>query len=315
VQPILNKLVIDQRPVHGILLIDKPLGLSSNSAIQKVKRMYRAQKAGHAGTLDPLATGLLSVCLGGATKFSQAGLNADKQYLATVSLGVVTDTGDAEGKILLRREVSVSDGEIRLACGRLTGLIHQVPPMYSAIKKCGKPLYEYARAGILIDRESREIYVHSVDIVNICQNTLILDIKCSKGTYIRTFAEDLGELLGCGAHLSGLQRTACGEMKLVSAVRLEDIATMSEIERDALLMDVDALIANWPIIRLSKEDAIFFMSGMRRKVLFSDIKNVRVYGPQEQEFLGAGFVEAGELIATRLLSPFEAQSLIQPVSQ
>jgi len=305
---------IQRRAVHGVLLLDKPLGLSSNDALQKAKRLYRAEKAGHTGTLDPLATGLLPLCFGAATKFSQISLNADKSYRATLKLGVTTTTADAEGDVVETRGVNVTRAQLQDACDRFTGPIQQVPPMYSALKRDGKPLYEYARAGIDIEREARAVTIHTIDIADLDNqgehDAWTIDVRCSKGTYIRTLAEDIGVALGCGAHLSALRRTGSGALSLDAALTLDQLAAMSDVERDASLMDADALLADWPVVRLESEDAGRFLSGLRRRTDLPDAPNVRVYGPEPKAFLGGAHIAAGELISTRLLSPVEVQGLL-----
>jgi tRNA pseudouridine55 synthase len=318
-----------RRAVHGVLLLDKPLGLSSNDALQKAKRLFRADKAGHTGTLDPLATGLLPLCFGAATKFSQVSLDADKRYRAVLKLGITTTTADAEGEVLQRTKVDVSHAMLRSACDRLTGEIDQLPPMHSALKRDGKALYEYARAGIEVEREPRRITIHRIDIVDADvdtnanadgqrqghDDTWTIDVHCSKGTYIRTLAEDIGKLLGCGAHLAGLRRTGSGALALEHAVSLEALTAMDEAQRDACLLDADALIADWPLLRLRDDDAGRFLSGVRRRLPLPDMPGVRVYGPQARAFLGSGFVKAGELISNRLLSPQEVQGLLAAAPQ
>ena len=301
---------IPRRAVHGVLLLDKPLGLSSNDALQKAKRLYRAEKAGHTGTLDPLATGLLPLCFGAATKFSQISLEADKTYRATLKLGVKTTTADAEGDVLQTREVHVTREQIEAACQRFTGEIDQVPPMHSALKRDGKALYEYARAGIELEREARHITIHSIAIIDWQHEQLTIDVRCSKGTYIRTLAEDIGEALGCGAHLSALRRTASGPLSIDSACTLEQLAAMSESERDDKLLQADTLLVDWPVVRLDDEGAGRFLSGVRRRLPLADAPRVRVYGPQPKAFLGSGHIAGGELISTRLLSPIEVQGLL-----
>lgn len=302
---------IPKRAVHGVLLLDKPLGLSSNDALQKVKRLYRAEKAGHTGTLDPLATGLLPLCFGAATKFSQVSLDADKAYRATLKLGVTTTTGDAEGEVLKTRGVQASRQQVEGACAGLTGPIDQVPPMHSALKRDGKALYEYARAGIEVEREPRRVTIHRIDIVECHDDVVVIDVRCSKGTYVRTLAEDIGEALGCGAHLTALRRTGSGPLTLDGAFTLEQLAAMDEPQRDAALMRADTLLADWPEVRLDDEDAGRFLSGVRRRTSLADAAQVRVYGPQPRAFLGSGHIRAGELISTRLLSPVEVQGLLQ----
>ena len=305
--------------MHGVLLLDKPFGLSSNDALQKAKRLYRAEKAGHTGTLDPLATGLLPLCFGAATKFSQISLDADKAYRATLKLGVTTTTADAEGDVIETRAVAVGRAQLRAACERFIGPIQQVPPMHSALKRDGKALYEYARAGIEVEREARAVTIHAIDIVDLDNagehDAWTLDVRCSKGTYIRTLAEDIGAALGCGAHLSALRRTGAGALALDGALTLEQLAAMTEDQRDAALMDADALLADWPLVRLASEDAGRFLSGVRRRTTLPDAANVRVYGPEPKAFLGGAHIAAGELISTRLLSPTEVQGLLAtPVS-
>jgi tRNA pseudouridine55 synthase len=305
---------VARRAVHGVLLLDKPLGLSSNDALQKAKRLYRAEKAGHTGTLDPLATGLLPLCFGAATKFSQVSLDADKAYRATLRLGQRTSTGDAEGQVVQTRDVSVDRAALDAALDRFTGMLDQVPPMHSALKHEGKALYDYARAGIEVPREPRRVQIHVLQVVEWQCDTLVIDVRCSKGTYIRTLAEDIGETLGCGAHLSALRRTACGVLDLHGAVTLEQIAGLDEAARDALVQPADTLLAGWPPVHLPDDEAGRFLTGLRRRVVLTDAPAVRVYGPPPRVgagtagrhvFLGSAHIVAGELIADRLLSPAE----------
>jgi tRNA pseudouridine55 synthase len=299
---------IARRAVHGVLLLDKPLGLSSNDALQKAKRLYRAEKAGHTGTLDPLATGLLPLCFGAATKFSQVSLDADKAYRATLRLGQTTRGGDAEGEVLQVREVQVDRAAIEAVCRRFTGAIEQVPPMHSALKHEGRALYDFARAGIVVDRAARAVTLHAIDIIDWQDEVLVIDVRCSKGTYIRTLAEDIGEALGCGAHLSALRRIACGKLSLDAAVTLQQLTALSEPERDALLQPADALLADWPRVQLPDDEAGRFLTGLRRRVSLDDAAAVRVYGPDDA-FLGSAHIAGGELIADRLLSPAEVAGL------
>jgi tRNA pseudouridine55 synthase len=223
---------------------------------------------------------------------------------------LTTTTADAEGEALQRREVAVTRDQVRAACDRFIGPIEQVPPMHSALKRDGKPLYEYARAGIEIERAPRAVTIHAIDIVGGHDDVWTLDVRCSKGTYIRTLAEDIGTALGCGAHLSALRRTGSGALTLDAALTLEQLAAMSEAERDGALMSADALLADWPVVRLGTEDAGRFLSGVRRRLPLADAPNVRVYGPEPRAFLGGGHITAGELISTRLLSPVEVQGLL-----
>ena len=308
--PRLQRPRIVRRAVHGVLLLDKPVGLSSNDALQKAKRLFRAEKAGHTGTLDPLASGLLPLCFGAATKFSQASLDADKRYLATLKLGQTRRGGDLEGEVLRERPVNVSREALRAACDRFTGEIEQLPPMHSALKHEGKALYEYARAGVEVEREARRVTIHRIDIVEGDHDRWVLDVRCSKGTYIRTLAEDLGEALGCGAHLAGLRRTGSGALTLEGAVTLETLEAIDEAARDACLLSADALLADCPEVRLGAEDAARFLAGMRRRLSLADARQVRVFGPEPRAFLGSAHIVAGELISTRLLSPSEVQGLV-----
>ena len=299
-----------RRSLHGVLLLDKPVGLSSNDALQKAKWLFRAEKAGHTGTLDPLASGLLPLCFGAATKFSQASLDADKAYRPTLKLGQTTTTGDAEGEVVKERPVQADRAAVEAACARFSGEIDQIPPMHSALKKDGKALYEYARDGIEVERAPRRVTIHAIAIVDWHDDVLMIDVNCSKGTYIRTLAEDIGEALGCGAHLSALRRTGSGGLRVENAVTLQQLQAMGEPERDALLLPADALISDWPPVHLNHDDAGRFLSGLRRRVALADAPAVRVYGPQERAFLGSAHITAGELIADRLLSPLEVQALI-----
>ena len=298
---------IQRRTVHGVLLLDKPLGWTSNDALQKAKGILRAQKGGHTGTLDPLATGLLPLCFGAATKFSQASLDADKRYTATLKLGQRTSTGDGEGDVVQTRDVQVDRAGIEAACARFTGSIDQLPPMHSALKHEGRALYDYARQGIEIARPTRRVTLHQIDILLWQDDTLVIDVRCSKGTYIRTLAEDIGEDLGCGAHLSALRRTGSGALDLTHAVTLESLQTLSEPERDALLLPPDVLVSAWPEVHLPDDEAGRFLCGLRRRVTLADAPAVRVYGTQPAAFLGTAHITAGELIADRLLSPLEVQ--------
>jgi len=316
-----------RRAMHGVILLDKPLGLSSNDALQKVKRLFRAEKAGHTGTLDPLATGLLPLCFGAATKFSQVSLDADKRY--TIKLGQVTTTADAEGDVIQTRPVTpdnVNAETLASACSAFLGEIEQVPPMYSALKHEGKALYEYARQGIEIERASRRVTLHSIDIIGWQDDILTLDVRCSKGTYIRTLAQDIGERLGCGAHLIGLRRTGSGGLDVAQAHTLDALQAMAATERDALLQAPDTLLVDWPEVELSQEDAGRFLSGLRRRLKLPDMDQVRVYGPlpagaaavaghAPRILLGSGHVKAGELIPGRLLSPLEVQALLVQSAQ
>ncbi len=303
---------VQRRPVHGVLLLDKPLGLSSNDALQKAKWLLRAEKAGHTGTLDPLATGLLPLCFGAATKFAQVSLDSDKAYRATVRFGRTTRTGDAEGEVVSERPVTFDRAALESACARLTGPIRQLPPMYSALKHNGKALYEYAREGVEIERAERDVTIHTIEITDWHHEnpeTATIEVRCSKGTYIRTLAESIGETLGCGAHLIGLRRTASGPLTLQGAITLEALEALPEAERERRLLHPDTLLAEWPAVRLEANEAARFLTGLRRRTPEPDCAHLRVYGPEPHALLGSAHITAGELIADRLLSPAEVQGL------
>lgn len=244
-----------KRRVDGVLLLDKPAGITSNLALQKVRRLYRAEKGGHTGTLDPFATGLLPICLGEATKFSQFLLEADKVYLAQVRLGVRTTTGDPEGEVVETRPVAVDETRVRNVLPRFLGEFAQMPPMHSALKHAGRPLYEYARQGVDIPRQARQVVVHDLALLGLVDDHITLRVHCGKGFYVRTLAEDLGEALGCGAHLSALRREAVGRLTLNEAVDLTTLAGLEEPDRDARLAPPDRLIDDLPRLDLDLESA------------------------------------------------------------
>lgn len=290
-----------KRAINGILLLDKPLGYSSNQALQKVKWLYQAEKAGHTGTLDPLATGLLPICLGEATKFAQQVTDASKTYLATIKLGATTTTGDAEGEVLTTAPVDVSSEQFQSACQQFIGDISQLPPMYSALKHEGKALYEYARAGIDIPREPRFVTIHAIDVESFEGDVARIVVSCSKGTYIRTLAEDIGAYLQCGAHLIGLRRTETAGYQLSEAYTIEQLDTMSIEQRDQCLLPVDTAIANYPEWTLTKDVAFYFMQGqavwVSGKVPQGEL---RMYDA-DHVFLGLGALQADGKIAPKRL--------------
>jgi tRNA pseudouridine55 synthase len=305
---------VRRRPVHGVLLLDKPLGFSSTQALAKAKWLLRAEKGGHTGTLDPLATGVLPLCFGAATKFSQIHLDADKSYEATLRLGQTTTTGDAEGEVQQERAVgSWTDAELDAVAAKFTGWIEQIPPMYSALKQEGKPLYEYARAGLTRERAARRVCIHHLALARAASsNALYLRVRCSKGTYVRTLAEDIGEALGCGAHLTALRRTATGEFSLAPCVSLETLEATPEDERIGLLHPTDILLPQDGAVSLSADEAGRFLTGLRRRGPWPNADLVAVWGEQPRALLGSAHIQAGELIPTRLLSPLEIeQTLVQ----
>ena len=306
---------IARRPVHGVLLLDKPLGLSSNNALQKAKWLLQAEKAGHTGTLDPLATGVLPLCFGAATKFSQLQLDADKTYEAVARLGVKTSTGDAEGEVIATRPVRVTPADLEAIAPRFTGAILQTPPMYSALKKDGRALYEYARAGLEVERAARDVTIFTLNMalshVSIEEFTIKIVVKCSKGTYIRTLAEDIGEALGCGAHLIALRRIETGGFQAAQCVTLAALEAMTVRQRLACLQPVDALLQQHTVVTLQGEDAGRFLSGMRRRGAWPDDPQVAAYGDSPHALLGTGHIKAGDLIPGRLLSPLDIRQMAE----
>ncbi len=293
------------RRIDGILLLDKHSGLSSNAVLQRVKRLYRAERAGHTGTLDPLATGILPICFGDATKFGGELLEAHKGYCASIKLGERTETGDAEGVVIERKPVSVSPAQLDAVINRFRGEIAQVPPMYSALKHQGRPLYELARKGLVIERNSRQVHIFKLDVLQFNAPELVIDVVCSKGTYIRTLAEDIGAELGCGAHLVGLRRTSIGQFCIPQAQTLATLEDLEEVARDNMLLPVDALVASWTHVTLSAELAAKFLHGQAvtsmETVPKMQILRVAVYDCMEK-FLGVGELNgAGTLSPSRLL--------------
>ena len=286
-----------KRLLNGVLMLDKAPGPSSNAALQQAKRLYQAAKAGHAGTLDPLATGLLPILFGEATKFSSDLLESDKSYAAEIRLGVSTTTADAQGEVIAERAVNVTADELAAALLHFRGDLLQTPPLYSALKHAGKPLYAYARDGIHIEREPRRVTIHELNLQWFEGERLALSVTCSKGTYIRSIAHDLGETLGCGAHLTALRRTAVGRFGLNCAHALASLEAMPAAERDARLLPLDALLQNLPEVRLEPAQQARFVRGQAVPWDGPPQARVRVYGASGA-LLGVG--EAG---ADKALSP------------
>lgn len=277
-----------KRHIDGVLLLDKPSGISSNQALQQAKRLLQAAKAGHTGSLDPLATGLLPLCFGEATKFSHFLLDADKSYRACIKLGITTTTGDAEGEVVHVLPVSLIREQIEAVLTRFMGEIAQVPPMYSALKHQGKPLYAYARDGVEVDRKARNVTIHAIKLERFEQDELEIMVSCSKGTYIRTLAEDIGNTLGCGGHLIGLRRLSTGHFELQDAFTLEQLEVLSLEERDRQLLGADALISDLPEVMLDEESAYYLQRGQRVwKPGSIPQGQFRIYGPGPV-FLGIG---------------------------
>ncbi len=303
-----------RRPVHGVLLLDKPLGLSSNQALQKAKWLLRAEKAGHTGTLDPLATGVLPLCFGAATKFSGLHLDADKTYAATLLLGVRTSTGDAEGEVIERRAVpALTQDDLERVRQRFMGTITQVPPMHSALKRDGRALYEYARAGIEVERAPRTVQIYKLNMAlaraDQAQSAIDIVVTCSKGTYIRTLGEDIGQALGCGGHLIALRRLATGPFDQSACITLDAFEALDEDQRMARLLPPEVLLEDHAPITLENEEAGRFLSGLRRRGPWPDAAQVAVYGQAPRALLGTAHVKAGELIPNRLLSPLELRQM------
>lgn len=296
-------------PVHGVLLLDKPVGLSSNDALIQAKRQLNAMKAGHTGTLDPFATGLLPLCFGEATKFSQDLLEADKTYEAVVHLGIVTSTGDTEGEVLATRQVDVGPADIEPVLARFRGAITQVPPMYSALKRDGRPLYAYARAGVTLEREARAVTIHMLEMLSYDAPFLRLRVVCSKGTYIRVLGEDIGAALGCGAHLLQLRRTGVGMLTLDHSVSLDGFAALEADQRMRALLPVDALLSTFPAVMLNDDLTRRFLHGQRLALgkegmtLPGKSGRARVYQESCARLLGTGLMQEFDILAPdRLIS-------------
>jgi len=277
------------RNVHGILLLDKRLSVSSNRALQEVRRLFNANKAGHTGSLDPLATGLLPLCFGEATKVSAMMLDDNKRYQVVVKLGVMTDTGDAEGKIIEEKPVpELSLLEIEDCLQGFCGEIDQVPPMYSALKHNGRKLYELAREGKIIERKARRITIFELKLLNKTSDSLTLDVFCSKGTYIRSLAEDIGHKLGCGGTVIELRRTQAGQFKIEDALTIEQLQQMDLEELKNLLIDVDKPLDGIPVLELSADQATLIRHGQQIKMEKTDALKGMVRMYSDQVFLGLG---------------------------
>jgi tRNA pseudouridine55 synthase len=293
-----------RRPVDGVLLLDKPLGISSQTAVTRAKHLLLAAKAGHTGTLDPMASGLLPVCFGEATKFSQMLLNSEKTYAATIRLGMSTTTGDLEGEVTRSMAVSVTREQVESVLERFVGDIMQTPPMYSAIKHAGRSLYQYARAGKELHRSPRPVSIVVLDLVDLSGDVLSVTVRCGKGTYIRVLAEDIGRALGCGACLAALRRTAVGEFQLSpGAMTLEALQAIAPPERQGQLMPVDSLVACLPRVDLDPDQVQQIVTGRGIESHGAPVAGLaRVYGP-DRDFLGVAEVQAsGRIVPQRLMA-------------
>ena len=291
------------RHVNGVVVLDKPVGMSSNDAVQRVKRLFNARKVGHTGSLDPLATGVLPLCLGEATKFSQYLLTSDKTYVATLRLGVSTDSGDVDGKVIEERDVGeIPRDRLEAALDGFRGDIEQVPSMFSAVKHQGQPLYKLARQGIEIEREARPVTIYRNEIVDFEGDRLTIEVHCSKGTYVRTIAHDLGEVLGCGAHVVALRRTMAGPYIEADLVTLDQVTRMAEDGRlDELLRPVATAVGQWPPVELAGAPAFYLKQGQPVLVPHAPTEGwVRLY---EQENDNGRFIGVGEILTDGRVAP------------
>lgn len=293
---------MQRRAVNGVFLLNKPLGISSNAALQRVRGLYRANKGGHTGALDPLASGLLPICLGEATKFSHYLLNSTKRYQTTIYLGHSTTTGDTEGEVLLEKVVPVlSEEKIQQVLADFTGDLQQVPPMYSALKKDGRPLYELARQGIEIEREARPMTIDAIELLSFSENSLTLDITCSKGTYIRVLGEDIAQALGTYGHLTYLHRIRTGHFDLIPSYTIEYLESLSELEREALLLPVFAPVDHFLKIQAPEGRAEYFSRGMESNIEHEAAAEVLVF--EGEKCLGlAEITDRKRLVPKRILN-------------
>lgn len=295
------------RDVNGILLLDKPLGITSNAALQRVKRIYKAKKAGHTGSLDPLATGLLPICFGNATKLSAFLLDADKAYWVRIRLGITTNTADAEGEVIETGSTEgIDEASIAAVLPSFQGEIQQLPPMYSALKHKGQRLYELARDGVEVEREPRTISIHSLTLGKVELPEFELQVSCSKGTYVRTLAEDIGKSLGCGAHVTALRRTGVGPYDESGMIGFDTVEAASEegmSKLDQMLLPMDSALLDWPEVQLTADSAFYFKMGQPVLVPKAPTEGwVRIYA-NETEFLGVGQVDDdGRIAPKRLLN-------------
>jgi len=294
-----------RRAVSGIILLDKPRGFTSNAALQKVRWLLNAEKAGHTGSLDPLATGVLPLCFGEATKFSQYLLDADKGYETVAQLGVTTTTADAEGEVIERKPVSISQAQLEALLPQFRGDLQQVPPMYSALKRDGQPLYKLARAGEVVEREPRSVTITRLDLLSLENDHARLAVACTKGTYIRTLVEDIGHALGCGAHVAELRRTQAGPFELSQTVSLEELEQVHSEGGaeavDAFLKPVDSGLEHWPLLQLSEHSAFYWLHGQPVRAPEAPKFGMLRVQDQNGRFIGIGEVSEDGRIAPRRL--------------
>ncbi len=297
------------REINGIVIVDKHLGDSSNGVLQQVKRLYGAAKAGHTGSLDPLATGVLPICLGEATKLSQYLLDSDKSYRTVAKLGIRTNTGDAEGEVISERPVAITESDLEPVLSRFRGPIEQVPSMFSAIKHNGKPLYQYAREGIEVERKSRKVNIYRLTLIEFRGDELVLEVDCSKGTYIRSLVEDIGEVLGCGAHVAELRRTKAGPYEEAQSFTIEALEALrgegGHAALDNILLAQDSAVSHWPAVLLGESTSFYLTQGQPVQVSRAPTSGfVRIYRQIEGEpnvFLGIGEIQDDGLVAPRRL--------------
>ena len=308
-------------PVHGVLLLDKPAGMSSTQALAKAKWLLNAEKGGHTGTLDPFATGLLPLCFGEATKFSSDLLDADKTYEATIRLGITTTTGDPEGEVIDIRPVNVDVSRVESVLAGFRGAIHQIPPMYSALKRDGKPLYVYARAGQMLEREARSVVIHDLQLISFKSPDLQIRVRCSKGTYIRVLGEDIGQVLGVGAHLVSLRRIAAGKLSIDSAISIGALEALPEADRKNVLLPIDTLLSELKPVVLSPSLVGRFVQGQRIALEKSGISHpnlamgrVKVINV-DQTLLGVARLSPEGILQPERLVSVSAASLNKPESK
>lgn len=304
------------RNINGILLLDKPTGITSNAALQQVKRLFKAKKAGHTGSLDPLASGMLPICFGEATKFSQFLLNADKHYYVVARLGVKTTTGDAEGEVVAENPVvERSRMELEHILEKFRGEIQQVPSMYSALKYQGQPLYKLARKGITVERPARSVMIYSLDLIDYQTDHLTLEVRCSKGTYIRTLVEDIGDVLGCGAHVHVLRRTSVASYsvdQLYSIENLIELAAQGDFAQlDAALLPLDTMMQDWPGLRLSPKTFFYLRQGQPVLIPQAPLSGLVRLDNQDGQFVGVGEMLPDGKVAPRRLVKFHSKKEIE----